>query len=409
VRFAARDAWMAAMLAGCVTARCAPVDFGRVPLHESKSAPVTLSINRPVRVSEISVRTLGKENADFLIAGKSTCRLKAQYFPEATCTVVVSFRPRAAGVRLGAVILTDAAGAPVATAYLHGIGVDRKPRTPLKEKTVIEGLSHPNGVAVDEHGSLFVVTTKQGTGFHNGSIFEELPLPSGDFASIPRVIGIYGQRVIAIDGNHNLFVAGTGMYVYKETPSRYGNYVESSIGGPMGAQCGIAVDGAGNVYVSDCNDNVLYKETLQTNGRYSQTVITRRIHGPMGVAVNGDGAVFVGSQDDKKIYQETPSGAGYRESTIEGPFVAPQGLAFDSDGNLYVADFAAATIERETPTADGYAHTTILTETNSGYLAIDAAGTLYVSDPGAGTITGVPLAGLPDAEKALPQTEAPEN
>lgn len=145
---------------------------------------------------------------------------------------------------------------------------------------------------------------------------------------------------------------------------------------------GLAVDAAGNLYISDQNNCVIRK--VDTSG-----VITT-------IAGNGT----CGS-----------TGSGVAATTAE--LNHPAGLAIDSSGNLYVADTASSCV-REIDTSGtittfagqlasgGYSGdngpaTSAQMQTPTG-LAFDSAGDLYISDPGdsdvrmvntSGTITTV--------------------
>ncbi len=51
-----------------------------------------------------------------------TCTAETSYGIGAPCTVAVTFTPKAAGLRSGAVLLRDGSGNTIATAYVHGSG-----------------------------------------------------------------------------------------------------------------------------------------------------------------------------------------------------------------------------------------------------------------------------------------------
>jgi len=388
--------WTPRIAAGCLflcasVARSASLDFGPVKLAARKTAAVTVTMAGAARLARIAVRTQGKDNADFLNAGKGSCKINKFYAGNRSCTVKVTFKPRYAGLRLGAVVLADKSGKILATTYVYGVGLAPQTVVYQEARTTIDGLRQPNGLAVDERGYLYIITNA-GQGMNSGCVQEELPLPSGNFVPVPLITGIYQQRVVATDGNGNIFVAGVGMYVYKETPHMRGAYAESTIGGGMGAQCGLAVDGAGNVSASDCNFNRVYKETLSTTGSYVQSVIRSGLNGPAGLAVDGDGNLYIAVLGDKMVYKETPSGDSYSEVSIGGTFEAPQGVALDGAGNVYVSDFASGEVYKETVAASGYIQSTVINGVGANYVAVDGAGNLYVSDLGQGRVIRISLA-----------------
>ncbi len=124
----------------------------------------------------------------------------------------------------------------------------------------------------------------------------------------------------------------------------------------------VAVDGAGNVYVADEFNHEIRKitpsgvvatlagsagQTGSSNGSGSAA----RFYYPTGVAVDGAGNVYVADQDNEEIREITPTGlvatmagsAGQvgsaNGSGSAARFVNPSGVAVDSVGNVYVADF----------------------------------------------------------------------
>src|ERR1700722_7320529 len=64
----------------------------------------------------------GSPNLDFADAGGDSCAINQSYAANATCTVNVSFVPRFAGTRYGAVVLSDASGV-LATLFVEGTGL----------------------------------------------------------------------------------------------------------------------------------------------------------------------------------------------------------------------------------------------------------------------------------------------
>ena len=132
--------------------------------------------------------------------------------------------------------------------------------------------------------------------------------------------------------------------MYKETLSE-GQYTQSEISGSFATPAGIAVDGSGNLYVSDrgAASPSLYKETL-ANGTYTQTTISDGFVYPQGVAVDGGGNVYLADEYGQAVYKETLSNGSYTQSTIDS-WAQPVGVAVDSIGNLYVADRAYVAVQ----------------------------------------------------------------
>jgi hypothetical protein len=123
----------------------------------------------------------------------------------------------------------------------------------------------------------------------------------------------------------------------------------------------VAVDGAGNVYVADVQNHTIRKITpagvvTTLAGRAGQrgsadgTGSAARFFYPSGVAVDGAGNVYVADLYNHTIRKITPAGvvttlagsAGQRSSEdgtgSAARFHYPSGVAVDGAGNVYVAD-----------------------------------------------------------------------
>ena len=120
---------------------------------------------------------------------------------------------------------------------------------------------------------------------------------------------------------------------------------------------GVAVDGAGNVYVADRSNHRIRKITTSgvvstlagsTSGYTDGTGTSAKFAYPFGVAVDGAGNVYVGDYNNHRIRKITASGVvstlagstyGYTDGTgTSAKFNNPTGVAVDGAGNVYVAD-----------------------------------------------------------------------
>ncbi len=132
---------------------------------------------------------------------------------------------------------------------------------------------------------------------------------------------------------------------------------------------GVAVDGGGNVYVADYGNHTLRKispagvvTTLAgaagVQGSSDGSGASARFSGLAGVAVDGAGNVYVADTDNRTIRKVSPGGsvatlagsAGMGGSTdatgAAARFAEPRGIAVDAGGTLYVADYGAHTIRK---------------------------------------------------------------
>jgi sugar lactone lactonase YvrE len=184
----------------------------------------------------------------------------------------------------------------------------------------------------------------------------------------------------------------------------------------------VAVDGAGNVLVADMSNNTIRKispdgvvSTLAgqagLTGHTDGLASRARFNAPYGVAVDTAGNVYVSDSGNHAIRKITTDGTVSTLAGLPGypgaadglgdiaRFWNPQGLAVDATGNVYVADTGNQVIRKITPpggvtTLAGLAGTSgtndgagLAARFNSpGGVTVDAAGHIYIADTGNHTI-----------------------
>jgi hypothetical protein len=196
---------------------------------------------------------------------------------------------------------------------------------------------------------------------------------------------------VAVDGAGNIYVTDTSDWrVLKETPFA-GGYIESIVASFPAvdgtAPIGVAVDGAGDVYISLGSDGgTVVEETPAATG-YTQSTVVSGLCCVAGVAVDGNGNVYAAvNETDGWIVKETPSAGGYTQSTISvSSGGVPFGVAVDGSGNVYVAFTDSndnGQVFKETVTEGGYTQSTIPTSglDQPGGVAADGAGNIYIAD-----------------------------
>ncbi len=100
-------------------------NFGKVNVGATSAAPVAIvfTFDQTVTLGSTAVVTQGAKNLDFTDAGGGTCTAGRTYNASDTCTVKVTFKPKAPGPRYGGVELFDTSGNLLANGYLQGTGV----------------------------------------------------------------------------------------------------------------------------------------------------------------------------------------------------------------------------------------------------------------------------------------------
>jgi sugar lactone lactonase YvrE len=230
---------------------------------------------------------------------------------------------------------------------------------------------------------------------------------------------------VAVDAAGNLYVAD---YWYNRIQKISANGTVSTLAGTgnVGAinglgklasfnrPSGLAVDGAGNVYVADAGNNLIRKitpdGTVSTLAGSvvavdtSNTVTEQPLFaGPSGVAVDASGNVYVADAGNNRICVVSQSGntrtlagngnAGANNGAGKNAtFNNPTGVALDGSGNVYVADMLNNMIRKVAPdgttstfagngdigSKDGLDTAARFYFPNS--LTVDAIGNVYVTD-----------------------------
>ncbi len=219
-------------------------------------------------------------------------------------------------------------------------------------------LSGPMGVAVDSAANVYISDTGNNrvlkvnplTGV--ATVLGNYVWVPGNPSTAPPQYAFNKPQGLAVDASNNVYVADTGNSAVVEIPSNIalGGAVPllNYSGAPkFSAPVAVAVDAQGNIYVADNKVaggvvvelppgggdlvNVPGSQFLNTKGGFLST--------PNGVAVDAAGNVYVSDSSSNTVY-EIPSASGQNPAfALNFPGLsAPVGLALDANGNLYVAD-----------------------------------------------------------------------
>ena len=344
------------------TGSAANQNFGSQAIGSTSAAKTfNFSVAAGTTVGSIGVVTQGAPNLDFVNATGSTCAAQT-YATATTCTVNVAFTPKAAGLRKGAVVFFSGAsntGTALGMAPVYGVGTGPQVAYgPAPAVQVNVGVTDPFGLAVDAAGDLFIADNNV------DDRIDEVPAGGGAAIAIYPTVngsGLNGPNDITVDGAGDLFVVDS----YNE------RVVEVAIGG-VATAISPTVDGKALSFVGGCG------------------------YGGGGVAVDGAGDLFIADTNNRRVL-EVPAGGGAPiavDISVNGNGVyGPCRLAIDGAGNLFIADITHVV---KAP-AGGGPGTAIYAEVNGSPLsavfavALDGAGDLFIGD--AGRVVEVPAGG----------------
>jgi len=98
---------------------------------------------------------------------------------------------------------------------------------------------------------------------------------------------------------------------------------------------GVAVDGSGNVYIADTNNNAI--EEWSAPAQAVSTLISTGLNRPSGVAVDGSGNVYIADTSNGAI-KEWSAATQQETMLVSTGLNQPSGVAVDGSGNVYIAD-----------------------------------------------------------------------
>ena len=278
------------------------------------------------------------------------------------------------------------------------------------------GLELANGAA---YGQQYLTTTDAVMGGANGYAGDGGPALSAQFAN---------PLCVAVDSQGNYYIADSKNFVIRKvsagsalisTVAGNGTIGFSGDGGPatsaqISTVSALAVDGGGNLYISDTgnarvrivttdgNINTLAGNGTRGNGGDGGPAANAQLYFPAGLAIDAKGNLYIADYGLGVIRKVSPQGIITRFAGVEfvgfgafpgegGPALnatlgLPHSLAADESGNVFVADIGTSSIRKIT--TDGKIHT-FVPQVSTASLAADPAGNLYYADYRQNTVVKV--------------------
>jgi hypothetical protein len=363
----------------------------------SRTSKLNYNVTATTTFGETKVVTQGTPNLDFTLSA-TTC--KGTLTAGSSCTATAKFAPQAAGVRMGALQLTDSSGNLLASTYVYGNGQGPVAAFNPGARKNLQGTGYTGGaMAVDATGDVY---------FPAGGGIAKLDIRTGVQTMVAGGVPYYTVG-LAVDGAGNLFVSNGGVVKIAA-----GTGVQTKVGGVLNASMGVAVDGRGNLYVADDWDIPIRGQwgwprlaevsaatgdegTLLTG--YAADQGNPFLNYVWGVAVDARGNAYIACFNFGPVFESiagTPSESGggifaSRQFTTVGNFYGPSAVAVDAAGDVFVDEdgvFNPGGIYEVA--ANNGNQTMVVNGPQAVQIAVDAAGNLFFQpDPTENTLAVV--------------------
>ena len=370
---------------------------------------VPYAVTGGTTLTNLTIWTMGAGLNDFAGTSNPGTPCVAQlYSSDTTCTIAVQYLPVGPGLRQGGMILTSTASSQIYTTTIPLYGLADAPQAALSPGTANVmntggvSLTNPFQIAVDGSGKTYV-------GNYSGQNVVQIPAGGGSATLVSAGSYTLGEVTgVALNGAGDLFIADyTHSKIIEITNGGVISELTVTAGGSSIAfPAGLAVDVAGNLYIADYGNSRVVKvrppdvtsATVTVTGTVVNTSgYTFGAYAMTGVAVDAAGNLYITDRNANKLIKVTAAGVA-AEVTISGLTLSnPQGVAVDGMGNIYIADSGHNRIVRVTTAGLASAIQTpgLTSPTTIGSpfsVTVDASGNIYIPDWTNGRVVKVSVA-----------------
>jgi fibronectin type 3 domain-containing protein len=220
--------------------------------------------------------------------------------------------------------------------------------------------------------------------------------------------GTGGPVGIALDSAGDVYVSNfyESNTVNEYPPEESGNVAPiATISGSktgLHVPAGMAFDGAGDLYVANFNNNTITKYGPGASGNVAPISTlsgsSTGLDEPGFIALDASGDLYVANYDSSTVTEYGPGATGDVApiSTISGSSTGldePVGIALDGAGDVYASNFQGSTVTEYGPGASGdVAPISTISGSDTGLdvpagMAFDGSGDLYVANVSSSTVT----------------------
>jgi PKD repeat protein len=213
-------------------------------------------------------------------------------------------------------------------------------------------------------------------------------LISGSSARADTIVsGPLSPSGVAVDGAGDVFIADSANNrVLVDKPNGSGGYTRGVVDDTgLCSPEGVAVDGSGDVFIADtCHNRVLVDKPNGSGGYTRSVVDDTGLFSPYGVAVDASGDVFFTDTAHNRVLVDKPnSSGGYTQSAVDDTGLDfPEGVAVDASGDVVIADFENNRVVVDKPNGTGgYSQSLVAAGLSRPEgVAVDGAGDVFISD-----------------------------